>query len=267
MRPVRIRPDIDNQESLSGYLHKVSVINHYPSISIIASDIKMTVPYLNNNSFTPNQLTSISNLTGIPNEILQLHSNDFYEQSIGRELTNKSVLKNRVKYCPLCIQENIVHKLPWNMLQLNVCFEHKIILIDKCCGCDSTISLTSFMAGFCDRCGFVYATASPGEIELHELILDPQLYLFHNLFDQASTHSMLGLTLHDCLILADFSYHLLEGMHSYLGDSQAISYFNKKKNGHRSSNNQSHAFNNAFWMYQDFPHNFYCVLKASSDNV
>ncbi|MBD0384746.1 TniQ family protein [Paenibacillus sedimenti] len=261
MRPVRIRPDIDNQESLSGYLHRVSVINHYPSISIIASDINMTVPYLNNNSFTPNQLTSISNLTGIPKEILQLHSNNYYEQSIGREITNKFVLKNRVKYCPLCIQENIVHKLSWNMLQLNICFEHKIILIENCCGCDSTISLTSFMAGFCDRCGFVYATASPGGIELHELLLDPQLYLFHNLLDQTSSKSFFDITLHDFLILADLSYHLLEGMPSYLGDSQAISCFNKKKNGHRNSKNQSHAYNNAFWMYQDFPHNFYRVLN------
>jgi hypothetical protein len=260
MNTVRNIPSLEDEESLASYLYRVSAINNYHSISIIASEIKASISKINNNTFTSSQLTTISNLTGICTDKLQFHSAYHYERSIGKKLTNKLVIKNRIKYCPICIRERWIHKLLWNILQLNICIKHKLLLIERCIECNSLISLTSFMGGVCDKCGFIFLHVNLRDSVNQDSILKPQIFLYHQLSGQGETSSPLNLTIHDFLELANFSYYLLEGLPSYLGDSNKVSCFHNKKKGDRSSFNQSHAFNNVYWMYEEFPHNFYQVL-------
>lgn len=261
MNIVRIIPCLEDEESLASYLHRVSVINNYNSISIIASEINTSNSKINNNTFTSSQLTIISNLTGICTDKVQLHSGYHFERSIGKKLINKLVIKNRVKYCPICIAEQRIHKLSWNVLHLNICTNHNVFLIEKCVQCDSLISLPGFMVGICDKCGFICSHANLRNSVFQDSIIKPQKYLYHQLFNEGETRSPFNLTFHDFIVLANFSYYLLEGLQSYLGDRLIISCFHNKKKGIRNSFNQSHAFNNLYWMYQEFPHNFYRVLN------
>lgn len=252
---------LEEEETLSSYLHRLSAINNYHSISIIASIINSSISDVNNNIFTDTQITAISKLTGICSEKLKLHSAYYYEKLLGEELARKLVLKNRVKYCPMCIREKWIHKLSWDLLQLNICTKHNLILIEECVGCYSLISLTSLMAGICEKCGFILSHVNFPNSVLLESIKKPQFHIFHQLFGLDDKGFLLNLSIHDFFVLANFSYYLLEGLQSYLGDGGVIFCFHNKKHGSRSSVNQAHAFNNVYWMYEEFPRNFYHVLN------
>lgn len=117
------------------------------------------------------------------------------------------------------------------------------------------------MCGFCEKCRITLAHVISENIKLIDSTIEPQLYLYNSLFVPSISKAPLGLKIDEFLILVDLSYFLLEGMESYLGDELLISSFHNKKSGHRDSYKRSHAFNNAYWMYQDFPRNFYQVLN------
>jgi hypothetical protein len=258
---LRRRPDFYLEESLSSYIHRVTVLNRYESISYILTECKISSTTYSSNLYSSQHLNVISNLTTKSIELLQSHSNYLIVKYIGKDLAVKLIMKYRVKYCPLCLKESLYHKLSWILYYLNVCPTHRTYLVENCKGCDSPISLKSVMGGFCEKCRCILAYAASENIEHIKVIFEPQMYLYNSLFNPLMAKLTLGLKIDEFLKLVDLSYFLLEGMESYLGDDLLISCFHNKKSSYRDSYKCSHAFNNAYWMYQDFPRDFYRVLN------
>lgn len=255
------KTDLNDQESLASYLYRISRENYYPSISFIAQDLDMTVPRLNNNLFSAKQLEIISQRTRKPIELLQHFSADYFIQRLGTEITGKFLLKNRVKYCISCFQENCYHKLSWTCLPLNICTRHNLVLIEKCLHCHSYISLTSLMTNVCARCGEKYTSGVFKGDSLDNYSTQIQLILHNCLFSEDNVSTPFTCSVNDFFCLMSSTYYILEGMNSYLGDGERIRGFHNKNEGNRNGASQMHAFNNAFWVYQDFPRNFFKVLN------
>lgn len=132
-------------------------------------------------------------------------------------------------------------------------------LLEECSSCKGKILLQNLLSEKC-QCGYFYKDAHPLAIE-NDVIFKSQTFLYESCFNSEYSHRFLSLSFRDTLDIFSASYHLLEGMNSYLGDELKIKAFSKQKNDNRSSKTQAHAFSNAFWMYMDFPNNFYNVLE------
>ncbi|WP_284640767.1 TniQ family protein [Paenibacillus silviterrae] len=258
MNLLRNRPDIRAHESLASFVHRISIANHYPSVSTIATALNIKMNRLNNNEFSPHQLLLLQGMTGLPFETLQDHTCYRLEQMLGINHFAKFIMKNRVKYCPYCFQEDRIHKYTWSCYPLNICVKHQMFLLEECSSCKGKILLRNLLSEKC-QCGYLYKDAHPIAIE-NDVILKSQTFLYESCFNSDYSQPFLSLSFRDTLDIFSASYHLLEGMNSYLGDELMIKAFSKQKDDNRSSKTQAHAFSNAFWMYMDFPNNFYKVL-------
>lgn len=64
-------------------------------------------------------------------------------------------------YCPECLIENAYWKKDWLLRAYDVCTKHKILLLEKCPGCDSKLSLTRSSICHCSKCGADFRQAIP----------------------------------------------------------------------------------------------------------
>ncbi|MFC3846898.1 TniQ family protein, partial [Paenibacillus sp. MAH-36] len=218
------RADLNEEESLTSYLCRISKLNRYVSYSYLVSDLKMTISKFNNNAFNSHQINQVGVLVSKPPELLLKHSNIRIEELTGKDLADKLLMKNRIKYCPACLIGNKHHRLSWLLYPLNICTKHKISLIEKCPRCNSLICLESVLNGNCKVCNFNLSQANLNRTVPLETIITPQLYLYNELFNPLRTQCPpLNLCILDFLILAESSYYIIEGLKSFLGDEHIIS--------------------------------------------
>lgn len=255
----RCRSPLKGGESLASLLYRLSNVNHYPSISTLTSFIRITVPKLNNNEFTSHQLELISKLSGINAEVLYWSSHLQMQELLG-EFYAKLILKNKVKYCPLCLREKSFHKHSWCLIPLNLCMEHRVHLVDRCQGCGGWISLATLMRGTCN-CGFVLRNAVC-LVESNSDFIMSQSNLYTAVFGTVQPSFPFNLDLKNFLNLIIHSYQLLDGLEGFLGSPGKLKIFHNSTNGTRQNKDHYNAYNNACWMYQDFPKRFVTVLDA-----
>lgn len=260
----RSRTPLKNEESLASFLYRLSDVNHYPSISAMTSFIQITVPKLNNNEFFNQQIALISKLSGIETDVLYKTSHLQLQELLGG-FHDKLILKNKVKYCPLCIREQSFHKHSWCLVPLNLCMEHQVHLVDRCQGCGEWISLTTLMAGICN-CGFVLYNAVC-LVETNSDCLMSQSKLYTAVFGLECTSFPFDLVLKNFLNLVLHSYQLLDGLEGFLGSHGKLKIFHNSTKGPRHNKDHYNAYNNAYWMYQDFPNRFVIVLDAFLQNT
>lgn len=249
----RNRITLEDGESLACYLYRLSNVNRYPSISTLASCLKTTAPKLNNNEFTWQHLNEISKLSRINIKDLYTRSSLMLQELLG-EYFDKLILKNKVKYCPLCLREQALHKQSWCLLPLNLCVEHNTLLIDHCKKCGARINLTSLMSGSCN-CGFEYKYAV-SLVEVDFCCIEAQLKLYEGIFGVETPLFPFNLDLQHFIKLVLNSYHILDGLNGFVGNRGKLKIFHNCSRGSRQNNNHYHAFNNAYWMYQEFSHHF-----------
>lgn len=192
-----IRPNPQQGESLSGHIIRMANANyinphelwrfinikkHYPQ-----SDMS-TIIDLSPDSIDTETLMDLSGLNHKDIEKLTLlpYVSIVYGQQNTISLNNRNlsnVLSTNLRYCPLCLFENLYYKLIWRVLELTRCTKHHVLLIDTCPFCSKQIPLlpaNSFI-GICPFCNSEL-TASPviKNNEKTSCIEEDWLYLFES---------------------------------------------------------------------------------------
>jgi hypothetical protein len=91
-------------------------------------------------------------------DINQFVLNQYQDLLFGKEQTPSSVtinrmfLKNRTKFCPLCLKEAQYHRHYWDISYITACPVHSVQLVEKCPRCDKFFSMHEVMVGLCP-CG------------------------------------------------------------------------------------------------------------------
>ncbi|CAG7653102.1 hypothetical protein PAESOLCIP111_06702 [Paenibacillus solanacearum] len=260
MEKLRVRPSIWSKESVASYLYRLASVNHYSTVSYFATMLSTTVPKMNNNTFNEKQLSMISYISDTCRTEL-IHSTYFQlDNYLGPKLLSKILLKNKVKFCPQCIKDALYHHHAWGLLPLNICVDHHIELVDCCQCCGKTIPLNSFMNGFCSQCGFSFASTNGVIVDRTDNLFVSQLDLSQAFYYNSILP--LGLSLKDFLLLSFHTFHLLDGMGSYIANkNEKVKIFHNKSNGYRNSSAMMIALGNVYWMLQDFPNHFYRLLS------
>jgi hypothetical protein len=250
--------DIYQDESLSSYLFRLSQCNHCHNVTYLADILGLTVYQAQNNEFTQEALRKLSDLNeglvsfGIKNGCK-------FEERIGSDLYTRILMKNKVKYCPLCIQDKYYHRTIWLGIPFHLCIEHRVKLVDQCPQCGYLISMAAFINQKCDKCSFDYIETESLVIE-NTIFVESQRQISHGFWNENF------LVLKNCNIinffkLAFHSFHLLNGASDYNSlTSEKLLLFYNRSNGVKSGFILANALANVYWMYNDFPNHFFFVL-------
>ena len=262
MKKLRVRPSIWSKESVASYLYRLASVNHYSTVSYFATMLSTTVPKMNNNTFNEKQLSMISYISDNCRTELLHSTYSKLDNYLGPKLLSKILLKNKVKFCPHCIKDALYHHHAWGLLPLNICVDHNIELVDCCQCCGKTIPLNSFMNGFCSQCGFSFVSTNGVIVDRSDYLFVSQLDLSQAFYYNNKRILPLGLSLKDFLLVSFHTFHLLDGMRSYITNkNETIQIFHNKSNGYRNSSAMMVALGNVYWMLQDFPNHFFRLLS------
>lgn len=117
-----------------------------------------------------------------------------------------------VPYCPLCLAESPVYRLPW-LTDLVICPQHQVVLLDACAQCQEPLSMQAISSGSCPRCAFDLTRAQPKSIadDVWGLVAQNHLQAWFG-FTEAACLPDLGLPATSPRVL----YALINGLHRCL---------------------------------------------------
>ncbi|MDQ0897388.1 TniQ family protein [Paenibacillus sp. V4I7] len=250
--------DIYQDESLSSYLFRLSQCNYYPSVTYLADFLSLSAYQAQNNEFTQEALRKLSDLNdGLVN--FGIYNGSNFEARVGSDLYTRIMMKNKVKYCPLCIQGKYYHRTIWVGIPYQLCIEHRVKLVDHCPQCGYFISMAAFINQNCDKCSFVYSETESLVIE-NTIFVESQRQISHGFWNDNF------LVIKNCNFinffkLALYSFHLLNGATDYISLTLGkLSIFHNRSNGEKSGFTLANALANVYWMYNEFPNHFFTVL-------
>lgn len=158
-------------ESLKGYIARISTLNGYESCSWVYQNSGLTQKdgkqMINVNKISPStvSLEKLANLTlNVESELWALsyydQFGDFEDHPFNETIINylkKNALNTsrNAKYCPDCLKENEYFRKLWELTVYNVCHKHHCLMISKCPRCDRSVDLRIPPIGEC-KCGFEY---------------------------------------------------------------------------------------------------------------
>lgn len=257
-----ISPKILPLESISGLLIRICMDNGYSSLNSIHNRLfASTIYQAQSNLLIDEDIRLISEFCGRSYDMLKKHGLDYWNKELVNNSHDKYVLKNKVKYCPECIKENNYHQFKWGYNFVCICLTHNCPLIDICQQCNTRISIHSLYLNRCTKCSALYS-------DVKSKYIDPNsnTYMSQTTLQQMFNQNIIPLNdteyinRKDFLMLAEASFHILEGLPSFTGDSEVIRVFNKK-NVNYNNDIYLTMYSNLWWMYQVFPNNFYMVLE------
>lgn len=257
MKPLLIAPNPYNDESLIGYIARLTTLNGYKRASWIyekSSLITTTHPInLNKMDFSTN-LYSLGLLTqtsesklwnGTYHKELLVEDSNFVPE-IFDTIRNGAFTYRNKKCCPLCLEESNYFRKLWELTMYNVCHKHKCKLINKCPECKGEINLNVVPIGKC-RCGHYYrnskAISIPDEDLRLENMLDARLNnrVWNNSENELSLLDI-KLVIYIMILFMRYSRTIENGI---------ISYSNKYS--HKESKT-------AFQVFDHWPNSFYKFL-------
>jgi hypothetical protein len=249
------RPEIYDGESLSSYLCRLAAAN-YKSVGVIIGRFGITRANWLKNTYTNDQLNEIA-----------FHSNQDVSKLIQGTYQSFGVnkvfhhLRNRMKYCPECIRHSWIHRAVWGLKPVSVCLDHECILVDACPKCSKPIILDHFMEGFCNHCSNIFPTEAT-RLNIDSFQFEQQKVFQTALFRGTKVLPHLGgLDVNEYLELAHHSFHLIEGLTSFLDNqSSPIKAFTNQKGGYQSNQLLLEANANVYWIYLAFPSRFHLAL-------
>lgn len=259
------RPKPINDESLASYLYRLAGANHFLSACSFI-DSFTAISKADNNEFTEDQINMVSIRSGYDARNIRVMVPHAYKKAWGEDIYEKYVVKNCVKYCPCCIKDCLHHKLIWCFHPIAICSQHRKMLVDRCEVCGSKITMSRFMSGLCG-CGFVYKQSKGIEVETLPWIDRSQNELSKKVIGGCNIQSILEkYSLYEHMNLAEHCFHVLNGMYSFIGSrSLKLSAFHNKKNCSQDNQMYAYLYGNIYWMFDDFPNNFYKVLDKFLD--
>lgn len=258
-------PEVIKGETLISYLFRFCKAYYFDSISSLAKQWSMNEAKIKNNEFTLQDLGCILHFTKSEKKILYQMAGGFYKRKWGTQIYEKLIVKNKIKYCPICIKERTFHKKIWTILPIAICPDHKILLIEKCPGCKNPIIIDDYMFGFCSRCSVRFKQGIGQPVDDKSIFYQAQKELINKINENRSMDGQFfnSFSFKEQVILSRYSFFLLSGMKSFIDyGSELIFPFYNKRDRMKNQINAATAYGNVFWMYQDFPENFIKVLKA-----
>ncbi|WP_217560128.1 TniQ family protein [Paenibacillus sp. GbtcB18] len=259
LKKALISPVIQSNESISGFLHRVSKMN-YHRYSYLNNFLELSVYQAQNNEINLKALEKINTFILGENDSITEKNGYNLEDFFGSELASKIILKNKVKYCPQCIKERYYHRTIWCITPIHLCTNHNVMLIDLCPQCNRSINLGTFTNQICEICSFNFEdTKCPDPID-NNIIIQSQQQLVNNLWEKESCFIQ-NCNFAQYFRLAYLSFHLLIGAVDFTGMTfEKLTIFYNQFKGKKSGFNLAVALANVYWMYLDFPKHFYIVL-------
>ncbi|MEK4510138.1 TniQ family protein [Paenibacillus sp. FSL K6-2524] len=260
-QPLLIRPSIYHNESLSGFLYRLAHWNGYFSVSHLNSRLGLSVYESQNNEFSGKAMERLGELVFKEVDMLEKHNGHYLQNKFGIEFYKKNIMKNKVKYCPICIKENYFHQFIWNILPVHLCGYHHVLLVDSCPKCNSRISMGSFMNGSCNRCLFSFKETNIIST-VNDILLESQKQIIEGFRDKNFPIIDICDLVH-FFQLAYHSFHLLIGAQDFTGSTpNNLLVFYNRVQGEKSGLKMAIALANVYWMYLDFPKRFYYILDV-----
>lgn len=260
--PLPIRSKMELDESVAGYFYR-SLVNNYFGLPTPLS-CYMTKPLLknHNNDFTDSEMISLNKLLVVEGTSILNNNAERLKIRFGNENYMKMVIKNKIKYCPLCIKRKRYHRYVWSINSLYCCVLHQQVLIEACLNCKQSINLWDFSRGVCSKCDFLFGNSSLSiSTVTSDIVLESQRVIYNICSDD--DYLVFGkFTSVHFMTLAFHSFHLLEGARDLTNTiDNGLSIFHKRRDRKRDSYNAALAIANVYWMYSGFPENFYIVLN------
>lgn len=257
-----IRPFIMPKESLSGYLVRLCLSNGYSQPNAIRNKfLTSTIYQFQSNLLGEDDLRVLSVILNKKYEEINKHNLVHWNQNIIQSQSDKYLLKNKVKYCPICLQEYLHHQYIWGLNMVCMCIKHKCELIDKCFWCSSYIDIRNLYLDCCSKCKVKYSNAKFKKVSTKSAQYLSQKELQEGIQKNKPLLKELGnLDVPIFLKLAEASFYLLEGLTDFTERSSEVIQSFRKKNVLQSNSIFLRAFSNVWWMYQNFPNNFNYVL-------
>jgi hypothetical protein len=255
------RPMPINEESLASYLYRLAKANYFWSAHSFIESFGTTTAKVDNNEVTENVINMVANRAGYNALNIRSMAHIPFKEAWGEVIHLKVIMKNSVKYCPTCIDDCLHHKLIWCFHPISVCLKHRKMLVDRCEGCGSRISMSRLMSEQCG-CGFVLKQSKGKTIKTKSYIYRSQEELRNEVLGGSNCKIFLGeYSLEEHINLAEHCFHLLSGMNSFIEHREKkLSAFHNKKDCFHDNEMYALLYGNVFWMFNDFPNNFYKVL-------
>lgn len=150
-----VRPEINENESLRGYISRVSRSN---------GSSLLFKPALASLQATTNALPEIATMTGrrasdlmAHGSLTQLRNDEPPGVLFGScILSTNRVRMQRRNICPMCLSKDGISISCWELRGYDVCHKHGCYLVDRCSGCDRILSWSNTSSDIC-LCGLQLA--------------------------------------------------------------------------------------------------------------
>lgn len=155
-----LRPNILENESLSGYLERICIVNGYLNPSWIRKQLFSSSGYqVKSNLLNDVDIEKLACILGRQEEDLKEHGLMYWNYMMTQNKSERYLLKNKVKYCPSCIKEHLHHQYLWGLNMICVCIKHNCELLDSCSQCSSQIDIHHLYFDICPKCKYEYSKA------------------------------------------------------------------------------------------------------------
>jgi hypothetical protein len=182
---VRAEPNTD--ESFGGYMIRLTELNRYNTTSTILKlagierkflDGGYSLLFRDSFDLTPLARLTDANITKL--RLLTYPSTKRQESSRTVSIFGLPIHRNHVrvrfpKICPACLKESPYCRKAWDLTAVTACPIHKILLIDKCPGCNKRITWVRSRTTGC-RCDFNWAEAASSKVEQTDLAFIRRIY-------------------------------------------------------------------------------------------
>ncbi|MGK9251814.1 TniQ family protein [Paenibacillus humicus] len=247
--------DIMLGESLVSYVFRLLKLNDYGNIEGFAKDWRASRSNIRNNLFNSLSLQVIHTWTGIPVKALETYALNEWEKQLGTKMMRKLIVRNVVKFCSSCLQEDgLHHQKIWSFEAVTMCLKHQLLLRDACQRCKMRVIMDSLITGSCPHCYFHFAD-SQSTVEDTELAIKAQRFIQQLVMRRSHaglSPELKGLTLTTYVKLSHACLHLLQGRQSQLNKTVTINAF---KNKYVQFDNllSHHLHANVVYLLEDFP--------------
>lgn len=181
------RPRPYPDESLAGYIIRLSEANHYASPKLIfqVSGLRARGIYANIFYQEKDDLSRLSNLCDVEKNTLWLMAFPgfiFRQAKVVKQakvfsdvVPTDALNRNRVQLCPICLQEKPYYRSIWELSIVSACPLHHCVLINRCPQCQLPIQWSRPSIVLCS-CQFDWRSFQPEVLENEQIALSRHIY-------------------------------------------------------------------------------------------
>jgi hypothetical protein len=263
VKKFNIRLKIEEDESLIGFLYRMTIANYHSSTKMVCDDLGMKWWEMPLNAFNKDACETLSQLCGISGGELYLHSYHSITNKLGEKEKINWFHHSKVMYCPECLKERRIHKYLWGFKHVNLCMEHVVLLIHTCQKCEKQITIGSLIKGECKHCDFDLSMAKADRAKKEGLIFRSQGKIQHSLVG-GKNHVYKNLDRLQLIALIAALKNLFKGFEGFeeftnMAEEMPVQF--------NDESNKAKSLAIVYWiLFENFPHNFHYALQMFNDS-